>query len=361
MSFYVISEPEYTTSNWYNNILNGLIEEKRQKRFSLIMLTSMDDLKHHTITDEDTMFVIGTNEIWLTTVIQVCESYFDNRVILLGNHEKDLYNGKYSVITSDISRDILILYDYLTSYGKNRIALYGINPDSSSDAFRKKIFLSCGGREEDLFYNHGSLSKCYKDFLRRADEFDAVICTNDFAAISLVRFMTSDSNLFVASSGGGTLLAHYFSPCITHTWIDYQSFGKVGLDLCRLLQKNKNISSVTVYLSSSFTVGSTTENLPMRNRCSYATETVHKDEDSFYSDSEINEMLRIEALLNSCAEDEFKLLNYLLDNMSYAQIAEKMFLSTNGVKYKLKNMFHICKVSTKKDFLELVNKYIKNI
>ena len=37
MMFYAIGEPEYKTSNWYKDILDGLLAEKRQKRFSLIM------------------------------------------------------------------------------------------------------------------------------------------------------------------------------------------------------------------------------------------------------------------------------------------------------------------------------------
>lgn len=360
MSYYAISEPAYKTSNWYSNIMDGLIEEKRQKRFSLIMLDNISELKKHTITDEDVIFVIGTNSDWLSKVIQMCESRFNNRIVMLGNHENKLCKGKYSIVTSDIARDIQVLYNYLTSYGKNRVALYGINPESSSDAFRKESFLSCGADKDDIFYNTGSLSKCYEDFLDRIHKYDAVICANDYAAISLVRFMKDDRTLFVTSCGGGALLTHFFSPSITHTWVDYQSFGKAGLDLCRILQKNKNVNSVNIYLSSNFSIGETTNNLPLLEESVLETDTIQKAHDKFYSDLEIDEMLRIETLLISCDEDDFLILDYLLNNMTYTQIAEKMFMSTNGVKYKLKNMFQTCHVASKNDFVELLNKYIQN-
>lgn len=360
MSFYAIGEPGYTTSNWYRNIMDGLISEKRQKRFTLTLLDSIDELKLHTIQDEDVMFIIGTNSEWLAKVIKVCESTFDNRVIVLGNHDNKLRRGRYSIVTADIAHDIQVLYNYLTSYGKSKIAMYGINPDSTSDTFRKESFLSCGAKEEDLFYNTGSLSQCYENFLCRIDDYDAVICVNDYAAISLVRYLRGEKRIFITSCGGGTLLSHFFSPCITHTWIDYQSFGKAGLDLSRILQKNKRANFINIYLSSTFFVGETTDFLPLVKESAPDINSITKEDDTFYSDSEIDEMLKIETLLNACDREDFLILERLLHNATYPKIAEELFMSINGVKYKLKNMFNICQVSSKTEFVALLNKYINN-
>ena len=87
---------------------------------------------------------------------------------------------------------------------------------------------------------------------------------------------------------------------------------------------------------------------------------VHKDNDTFYSDAEIDEMLKVETLLNSCDKDDFLILERILNNATYAQIAEELYMSTNGVKYKLKNMFTLCHVASKTEFIELLNKYLKN-
>ena len=61
MSYYVIGEPEYEASNWYRSILEGLISEKRQRRFSLIPIETVDTLKDLNLQDEDLIFIIGTN------------------------------------------------------------------------------------------------------------------------------------------------------------------------------------------------------------------------------------------------------------------------------------------------------------
>lgn len=358
MTFYVLGEPTYQSSNWYKKIMEGLLETKRQKRFSLTILETLDNLKEYTITEDDAIFILGTNSAWLTQVIQMCELYFQNRVIVLGNHNNRMSAGTYSIVTSDIARDTQMLYTYLHSYGKNRIALYGINPESTSDAFRKESFLKCGAKESDIFYNNGSLSNCYHDFLQKSKNYDAVICANDYAAISLTRLSGNDSQIFITSCGGGLLLTRYFLPHITHICVDYKTFAKAGLDLCQILQKNKNISSVNVYLTSHLTVGDTTKKLPPLDGPLKEVNKIEKTHDAFYSDSELDEMLRLEMLLNKCDDADFCIITNLLDGMTYTQISDSIFMSVNGVKYKLKNMFQICRVSSKVEFVELLKKYL---
>ena len=110
MAFFVISEPEYKVSNWYKGIIDGLISEKRQKRLPLTLLNDCSELERLTIESKDVIFVIGTTSNWLNDILILCESIFDNRVILLGNHENPLFKGKYSIVTSDIAHNIQVLY-----------------------------------------------------------------------------------------------------------------------------------------------------------------------------------------------------------------------------------------------------------
>ena len=83
------------------------------------------------------------------------------------------------------------------------------------------------------------------------------------------------------------------------------------------------------------------------------------DDDTYYSDLEIDEMIKVETLLNACDADDLAILKGILKDKTYSHLAEELFMSTNGVKYKLKNMFHLCKVNSKIEFLDLIRKYIK--
>ena len=81
----------------------------------------------------------------------------------------------------------------------------------------------------------------------------------------------------------------------------------------------------------------------------------------YYADLEIDEMIRVETLLNACDESDLELVRGILSGRTYAQVAEGLFLSVNGVKYKLKNMFTLCGVRTRGEFVELLKKYIKRL
>lgn len=359
--YYIIGEPEYESSTWYKKIFDGLIQEKRKKRFALTLLDSVRSIASLTARDDDMIFVIGTDSEWLSDTAAVCESVFSNRVIVLGNHARRLDGRKYSIVTADIARDVSMLFAYLRSCGKTRIALYGINPHSVSDAFKKESFLSCGASDGDLFYNESSPSACFEAFSLRRSSYDGVICVNDYVAISLLRHIGESTDGLFVTSCGGSMLARFFSPSITHTRIDYGAFGKAGIELSVLLQKSRNISSVDIRLASDFIAGETTDRRPLFTLSESVRVTAERRDGSFYADTEIDEMLRIETLLSSCDNDDLTILSRVLRGATYESIAEELLLSVNGVKYKLKNMFTLCGVNSKKEFTAMLEGYIKNI
>ena len=142
MTFYIISEPIFNTSSWYKNIMDGLIELQRKRRLNLEYLTQVKELDKFTISDEDTVFVIGTNSEWLNSTLSACNRIFDNRIIVLGNHNRISGGIRYSTVMANISESIILLCSYLRFHNKHNIALYGINPASSSDKLRTECFLT---------------------------------------------------------------------------------------------------------------------------------------------------------------------------------------------------------------------------
>lgn len=352
---YVISEPEYEASNWYKHILSGLLSEKRKKRYSLKFIRDFDEFKAFTIGNSDIVFVIGTNNDWILKTVSNCTFFFRNRVIVLGNHERQLGNGTYSVVSGDIENDIRILYSYLLSYGKKNIALYGINPDSASDYIRQESFLAEGGLKSNLFYNSVSLKDCYEEFA--GSEFDAVICVNDFAAISLLKHSNKTPAPFIVSCGG-TMLSMFFSPSITRMETNYKDFGRCAFTLAKMLI-DSDVNSINIRLKGKFIEGDTTNFLPLKIKAEKKILKQLKTADKFYADFEIDEMLKIELLFNSCDADDLLLLERVLNEKIYADIAKELFMSENGIKYRLKNMFKFCGVSSKKEFISMLKKYIK--
>lgn len=136
--FYCLGEPGYETSSWYMHIVSGLLNEKRSKRFTVFLAYDIDEIEKFPITKDDVLFIIGSAIKWLDVVIDTCEKKFDNRIVVLGNCERKK-GKKYSIVASDVSHDIRLLYKYLKTHKKNNIAMYGINPHSAYKTFKREV------------------------------------------------------------------------------------------------------------------------------------------------------------------------------------------------------------------------------
>lgn len=358
--FYLLGEPGYTTSNWYKHIIDGILAEKRTKRFNIIMIDSIQETENFSIENDDAILLIGSNSNWLESIIDICKQRFNKNIIVLGNFEHQLQGKNYSIVSSDISADIYNLYAYLLSYNKTKIALYGINPNSASDAYRKNCFIKCSDHKSDIYFNNANLKECYNAFVSNAKKYDAVICANDYSAISLIRFLTNDNiEIPFIVSCGETKLAKIFKPSITNLRTNYKDFGKAAINVYKILQKDFPTSNIKLELASSIIPGDSTNNLPvLTTSFNEATSAITTTDDSFYSDLEVSEMLSVEKLLNRCDKAELDMLISLVKGTTYFDLAEKYHMSVNGVKYKLNKLFELCNVNSKTEFIELIKKYI---
>lgn len=356
--FYILGEPGYTESNWYNHILNGILAEKKSKRFNAVIIDCVKEIDGFSVTCDDAIFLIGTNAAWLESVIDACENKFGRNIIVLGNFERSLGGRSYSIVSSDISADVCSLYGYLLSYGKTKTAMYGINPKSASDTYRKNSYAECCGTEKDIYENNADLDECFEKFFVYADNYDAVICANDYCAVSLCRHLKEKGKKIpYIVSCGGTKLARLVTPAITNLKTSYKDFGKAAINAYKTLQKDFPVSSVRISIASSIVPGESTDNLPVKSAPVLQT-AVGEADDSFYRDKNVSEMLGIENVLSNCDKTETDMLFSLLDGMTYADIAESYHMSVNGARYRLNKLFALAGTDSKTDFINLMKKYI---
>ena len=180
----IFVEDTYSHSGWCQDLVNGLVSELKMKRMAFRFIRSIEEMSQ----GSGYIYVIGSSTGWIRTVLKDA-----NRVgiypILLCNqafHELDV---RYSTVCSDTNGSMHHLVDTLIATGRTRIALYGTNPHSVSDESRKKAFYYAIGQknQRDVYINDGSMERCFRSFQGTMADYDAVICANDFTAISLVR------------------------------------------------------------------------------------------------------------------------------------------------------------------------------
>ena len=362
MSLLIICQPSYSTSSWYSQIMSGILSEKRSKRFSVIILDQIDDIRNFEVGDDDALIIISSSDTWLESIIDASESFFSNRIIVIGNFEPPVNGRNYSIVSSDIVSDTFNLLSYFHSYKKEKIALYGVNPSSASDTARKKSFLQFGGLDNDVYINHANLKNCFLNFYSSFNDYDAILCANDYCAISLMMHLKEHGLTppFIASCGESHL-AKAFTPTITNLKSNYTEFGRKAISLYKELRYDNSVSLIKISLVSEISIGETTNGLPFIPRTKRIIKnSTQNTDDLFYSDTEITEMLLVEKLLTECDETSLAILKYIICGLTYQEISERFYMSVNGIKYIAKKMFDLCGVTSKKEFLCLVLKYINN-
>lgn len=351
--FYVLSEPRYDTSHWHASIVNSLKQKKSKDRFSLTFLLDPSYLSSSSIHDDDVLLLLGNDHQWIAQTVLLAEPWFDNRIIVLGTHQRSPFGQRYSMVASDISHSIRTLYHHLGGDSAT-IALYGINPDSGADLFKRECFLQCCSDPSDLFYNNTSLKQCYDDFAKAQSRFDGVLCVNAYAAVSLRNHLGENHPLPIAAYGASPFL-NDTSSAISYMAPRYTEWGTAAVELSKLLIKNPNLNAVDLYLKDEFfpCEGSViTEEISGLTAQNFITQKDH-----FYADPEIQEMIALDNMLSACKKDDFLLLQMLQKGNSYPAIAESLNFSVNGIKYRLHKLQQYCQVSSRRELLQLLLKY----
>lgn len=251
---------------------------------------------------------------------------------------------------------------YLTNdCGKKNIAFYGVNPSSSSDLQKMRGF----GENKHIYYNHGSLKQCYENFHCKISDYDAVICANDYAAISLMQNLKSQNSteidrLFIVSFAN-THIAQLYTPSITSVALNYYEYGKAAVRLYELLQKNPEISSANINIKSDILVRATTKYIPYIERNTITESLCPDTRNGFFEDAEIKDLISIEKILENITDTDLIILNDILNGKSYEAIGQELFMSTNGVKYRLNKLLSQSEISGRKNFIKIFYRYFDSI
>lgn len=339
----LILEPLYAESVWCRQIVQGLTAElkKRREEFTIGQNARVGD----------TAFIIGTQPDWLSGALCACNG-LGIVPILLCNSQRKLPGGRYHCVCSDISGSMRQLTAGLKQRHGSALALYGINPDSVGDRSRQAAFsLECPD-PDCLFVNEGSLSDCYRQFMARQNAFDAVICTNGFAAISLYRRLRKDGlPIPPIISCAQTLLSQYYEGPITSVDMNYGSFGKTALAISDVARKQPQLSELTATVQWSLPEPLQVPLPPVS--------TAPATAGHFYQDGELQEMLTVENLLGACDETDFLILSMLLSDSNYAQIAQACYLTEGAVKYRVRKMRQLCGREEKESLVQLLKHYLQ--
>ena len=362
MKVYVYIDPEYNGSVWCSQTLKGLTSEAAKRHYGIYFLENDNvlslDLDKIYGEEEKRVLIVLTTRVMTDT--KFYEHFAENNVSLLFvNHQSNLLAENYSNVLVDYREGMRQAQEYLETAGKTKTALFAINPASSTDQIKKEYFLWAGKREEDIIYNNGSLEACFKSF--KGEKYDSVICANDIAAYFLMNNLLKNGikipkDLYVVSFGD-SLLSQKGNITLTTVSVDHTKLGREALHAYSYLYRRDEGVRVSIYVTPKLNVRSSTNNEKHKSNAS-KNETVTTVIDPMYSDAAAQRLLRLEKMLASCDENDFKILECIKAGKTYGQIADVLFMSEKTVSYRVTALRNIMGFSTREELGEILKEYI---
>ena len=348
----ILTEPAYIESMWCKALYLSLTERLRQKRISFCEM-------YDTVPENsEAVFIIASDYKWIKATLTEL-NLAGIKPILICNQAETILGCNYSCVCSDITGSMKYLLDNLKSDGKTRVALYGVNTSSISDIGRADgLFAQRDGiiGKMRIFTNDGSLQNCYREFAAEADNYDAVICFNDFAAVSLIRHLESYGeneklDRLKILSCSQTKISSCYRDRITSINMNFEQYGKGAVFIYEKLKIHPYISQMTLNICWNTEPSKSPTSFPITLKSTQNT-------DSIYSDKELNEMITAERILEIDSATDKTVITDLCGGKSVCEIAAACFLTESGVKYRIKRILKKCQISDKAELISIVKRYL---
>ena len=182
-----------------------------------------------------------------------------------------------------------------------------------------------------------------------------MICSNDFAAVSLVRNLLEKApdalEALKILSCAQTKLSAYYKTRITSVDMHFEQYGKAAVFLYEALKAHPYMAGMTVTVNWNDENEKTPRHKPV-------TAKNEQSGSAFYADGEMRDLLTTEQILNTCSDTDRLILFSLIDGATLEETATRSFLTEGGVKYRIRRILTACGISDRGTLLELLKKYL---
>lgn len=361
----VLVEPCYKDSYWARKTLKGLNQEAGRRKYRVQTLRGEDfrDVDYNALFEDEQRMVIvmGTTYTWMPGTLQ----FFSERNIdaILVSFDPTETTALRGMVRMDYVSATRTLLNYLTSCGRDRIALYGFNDNASSDVLKLKTFREWAGEAEGrdgcgIIRNNGVLDDTYREFSARRGRYNAVLCANDIVATSLMRHLREDGvrvpeDLYITSFGD-SVLAQRVQPGITSASLDHEEMGRQAVTLFAYLKKQEVMSNVSVRVRSRLIIRGSTADTPYDRNAQYRSHNSLVPATDFYHDEETIMLMTAENTLTACDEADEALLHSMLTGEPLEVLEDKYFLTSSALQYRKKRLMNLMGCSNMKDMQKML-------
>lgn len=362
---WAIADPEYETSVWFANSVSGLREAAGRLHLELRVSSEAQDLAGHEAVK--VAILISDRLEWARYMIDELRNR-KIKVVLVGAAPDDFGEDVSGVI---LDRQSLVAHmvQYFCEAGRRRLATVGNEENAINDMIRKRAFLQAtralglSTSDGDVYAMTSGLEDCIERFFARVGEYDGAICVNDYVAVQLLaaarqRGIRVPEDLFIAGSGN-MIMGNCTTPTLTTATLTYWEMGIQTVNIWSYLHKNPAVSALRVLIPCELVCRESTACLPPRP---YVRERFcePKPPQGQMVDAML-ELQHLENCLMHCDETDFGILCGIVEGLSSERIAERLFTAPGTVQYRLKKMYQVAGVTSRRELEAHMSHRITNV
>lgn len=348
----VLLENMFLVNPQLNSIVKGVQSMARRRKLTVRMSSSFDEVAAWCRRGKvRAAIVLSCSK---AEAASLCRRFYEHRVHpVFTNMQPEGCGYPYSCVMQDYRDACDRIIGEVVSRGAEKIAYVGHNPDSYTDSLRfgelrrgvQEHRLQC-----DVYENTGDLRACIDAFLRRADEYGAVICANDIIAVLLVRRFDDPESHNIMGFGGMVIGEQIRG--FTTAVLDYFGVGSHAVEIFSLLVKEQDIGNITMTVTSRLA-----HEAAARPRAVGGGSHSERKRIDFYGDGEVQRTSSLENLLLNCDDVDRGILRCLLRGDHYSAIEENNYISLNTIKYRIGKMIKNAEVADKAALLDLLRNF----
>ena len=347
-----------TAFDWGKVVVDLFKAQAIKKKLPLSVVYHPQDVKDF----HAPIIVFGVDSEWLQNVFDYFAPHKTQILLLCGATGKTYENVSY--ITIDQQMLVKKCIRLLSDCNRTKPAFFGAQKNDTSDAIKAYTF-STFFPQSDVYSVDDSVEVTCNRLLENVENYDSVICANDVMAIYLLmrcreKKIEIPEKLFLIGNGNLWLSAHV-TPSLTTLVSDAEATVELALQMRKSICKFPACAPLNVYISGdvlpreSTAHFNKTESFQDQKRNSRPQHTAVYPPHSLYPC--LAQICNLDEALSCLSEEKKTMLRLIRQGSSYAEIAEKVFLSEDTIHYHLKKLYKRLGVNTKKAFCALLDSY----
>ena len=136
----LLAEADYISTQWYQDTLSGILSQIKRYDMDFRVISH---IPQEPVEEYQNGFVLlfGMSAAWMASAFAALEGL--GNVVAINQNPKEVPRGVHTV-SIDRTQGIFNAMQYLVRCGRNKIALFGVDPHSIGDRERMAAYLKMG-------------------------------------------------------------------------------------------------------------------------------------------------------------------------------------------------------------------------